>query len=1239
MNSSALLRQVEAGDAPFFQFLRFLLLAGGILFLALLSLLPLPWPQQFVFGGITVALVLWLDRSSGSYLVTLTLLLLSTFSTLRYGYWRIHTTERFLIGSKTSLIDAVFILLLLFAETYAAITLFLCSLQTLWPLRRTPVALPDDPALWPAVDLLIPTADESFSQVRFTALAASNVDWPDGKLNVWILDDGNRPEFRSFAEEAGIGYITSPGNQDGRAGSLNCAINRLSAPYVAIFDCDHVPTRSVLQITLGWFLRDSKLGILQTPHHLDPPDRNPDQFRINPSEGGFLSSTAQDGNDFWNATFFCGSCAILRRTALDQIGGIATGTLTEGAHTSLRMQRKGWSAAFINIPQAAGPAIGSLSEHIGRRVRWARGMVQILRLDNPLFARGLSWAQRLCCFNAMTHFLYALPRLVFLTAPLLCLLFGRVNIPGYWAAIVAYALPHLVLSGIASSRIQGRHRLSLWNEIHETVLAPWILFPTLLSFLKPRAAESHEKPNTSVIDHSYFDRRTARPFLFLIAVNVLGILFAIPRLWQFPGATRAFPLNLLAAMHDGPHTGIIVLNLLWACYNLVILGVATSFAWESRQRRIAVRIAMTVPANVHFAGGSILHGVTSDLSTGGLMIRVDQPFTAAVGDSIQITLPVLDHAETLPATLVDVSGNILRAQFDALTLDQEEGLAIVLYSRADTWLAWAETREPESTLTVLLRTVNLALHGLRHAFSGSGKHEAQQKDRRPGKLATSIVPLVLVAVLVATQSLAAQQPSLGKPSAARVAALKIIPDLAANPTDIPDPTQTQIPDDLSLLPTPFLAERTDPHPTIQIVFLAPPSSKALEAAGIVSSWFGILANKRSVHFPVVLGAIPAGNAVILTENRASLPHSLALAASSGTIAMRTNPADPSSKLLILAADSPDGVLAAAKTLALEANLLKGSTTRISSVPLPDAQQQPATKTRWFTREQTPALPNLEIFATSGYPFTRKPNLEGAAIVLPDAPSAEEIELYLTIMGRFGAHTAHPSIGVSVTNPAGMTSDAANDYLVLGTVDDQPVVNRLNPSLPVSIDGSGLHVQDTQGFFAPFDHAWWKVRSLDRIQPSQLETAGGPPDALIEAIQWPRRSSRSVILILLHDKDAVPGLISALFKSSQSSDLSHDISQSVSVLDGSRFHSYRIGDDLYHPGSPSWSIGPDMFNPNRFNPNMLRPDILFADYPWLMVLFTFGIALSLALLLRSILRRKARARLQGDGWAIADNLSR
>ena len=150
----------------------------------------------------------------------------------------------------------------------------------------------------------------------------------------------------------------------------------------------------------------------------------------------------------------------------------------------------------------------------------------------------------------------------------------------------------------------------------------------------------------------------------------------------------------------------------------------------------------------------------------------------------------------------------------------------------------------------------------------------------------------------------------------------------------------------------------------------------------------------------------------------------------------------------------------------------------------------------------------------------------------------------------------------------MKSDRSKDYLVIGTVDDQPAISRLNSSLPVGVDGSGLHIQDTQGFFAQLQHAWWKVRSSDHVQSGQLETAGGLPDALIEGIEWPSGSNRSVVVIALRDKDVVPNFLSVFLKTSQSS----DISQSVSVLHGSRFVSYRIGNDVYRVGSLSlWNI--------------------------------------------------------------------
>ena len=87
--------------------------------------------------------------------------------------------------------------------------------------------------------------------VRYTALAAMNIDWPADKLNVYILDDGNREEFRAFAIEAGIGYMTRDDNLQAKAGNINNALKSLSAPYVAIFDSDHVPTRSFLQMTMG----------------------------------------------------------------------------------------------------------------------------------------------------------------------------------------------------------------------------------------------------------------------------------------------------------------------------------------------------------------------------------------------------------------------------------------------------------------------------------------------------------------------------------------------------------------------------------------------------------------------------------------------------------------------------------------------------------------------------------------------------------------------------------------------------------------------------------------------------------------------------------------------------------------------------------------------------------------------------------------------------------------------------
>jgi cellulose synthase (UDP-forming) len=652
--------------------------------LAFVALIPMTWQQQAFFGVLVVVAAFLIDRSKRGPAATMLLVLLCLCATTRYGYWRSATLWDYLHRpwAHVSVVAAVLMLILVGAEFYTFLILVLGFFQTIAPLKRPPLLMPDNPENWPVVDVLIPTFNESLDVVRYTVLAAQQMDWPAEKLNVVVLDDGGRSEFKEFAKQAGVGYIARTDHSHAKAGNLNNALRQCKGEFVTIFDCDHIPTRSFLQISIGWFLRDAKLAMLQTPHHFyspDPFERNLGKFRKVPNEGSLFYGIVQDANDLWNATFFCGSCAVLRRSSLDEVGGIAHETVTEDAHTSLRLQKAGWNTAYINLPQAAGLATETLVRHVKQRVRWARGMVQILRIDNPLFARGLTIAQRLCYFNATLHFLYALPRLVFLTAPLLYLFFGLSNVPGYWLAILAFAGPHLALSTIANSRIQGSKRFSFWNEIYETVLSPYILLPTLFALISPKSGSFNVTDKGGAQESGYFSLRLSLPFLFLLALNLAGLGMAIPRYLYW----------------DRGHSGTIAMNVFWVLFNVVILGVALAVCAEERQRRHAVRVPCAVPVVLQ-VGGEAVEGTTADLSTSGLAAEMGA--SLALGEELSIEFPEEESGERLRGKVVGTSQGRLRIQYAQLSLSQQQLLTRVLYSRADRWIAWDESYTKDHVL-------------------------------------------------------------------------------------------------------------------------------------------------------------------------------------------------------------------------------------------------------------------------------------------------------------------------------------------------------------------------------------------------------------------------------------------------------------------------------------------------------------------------------------------------------------
>ncbi|HED3855476.1 UDP-forming cellulose synthase catalytic subunit [Enterobacter soli] len=654
----------------------------------LVVITPMDSQKQYIFGLISIGL-LFLMGFSKKRSISVIMVVMSLLMSTRYMYFRLTQTLHF-----NSEIETILGMGLFLAEVYVWVLLLLNYLQTIWPLKREIVPLPDDMSLWPTVDVYIPTYNESLDVVRDTVLAAQCIDYPRDKMKIYLLDDGKRREFAVFAADVGVGYITRNDNSHAKAGNLNHAMKLTQGELITVFDCDHVATRIFLQATVGGFLKDPKLALVQTPHYFyspDPFERNLSVGRNIPNEGTLFYGPIQQGNDNWNATFFCGSCAVIRRSALEEIGGFAVETVTEDAHTALKMQRLGWKSAFLDIPLAAGLATERLVLHVIQRTRWARGMTQIFRLDNPLFGRGLTIQQRLCYLSAMLYYQFALPRIAFLTAPLAYLLFNLNIIHSSASLVFAYALPHLFLAIYINSRMNGRYRYSFWGEIYDLVLAFHLVLPTVVTMFFPKRGKFNVTDKGALLDVGYFDFRVVRPHLVIAILLGIGVI---------AGIVRAFA-------HDyyGVDPRVIALNVGWGLYSLIFLLAAIAVARETRQTRKTIRIDVTIPVLIHYASGISSRSQTADLSMGGC--RIELPDDRHLTDEIEeIELLLQSGAISIPVTVVTTDERYIRLMFDDIPLSRRRELVRVVLARADAWIQPPKPQDnPFRSLATIVRCV------------------------------------------------------------------------------------------------------------------------------------------------------------------------------------------------------------------------------------------------------------------------------------------------------------------------------------------------------------------------------------------------------------------------------------------------------------------------------------------------------------------------------------------------------
>jgi cellulose synthase (UDP-forming) len=334
----------------------------------------------------------------------------------------------------------------------------------------------------------------------------------------------------------------------------------------------------------------------------------------------------------------------------------------------------------------------------------------------------------------MAHFLYALPRLVFLFAPLVYLLLGRTIIPGYWVAILAYALPHLVLASLTNSRIQGRHRHSFWNEIYEAVLAPYILAPTLLALINPKLGKFNVTDKGRTLSKTQFDRRIATPTRWMLLFNLVGI--------------AAVPYRLLVA--DPEHPGAVIMNLIWVVFNIVILGVAAAVAHEQKQRRESVRIEAKIRVRVRLPDGRQIDGMTKDMSVGGASIATPADARFIDGDKVKVAFPEIagdEHSE-IDAQVVGLRSGEVRLAFLLPTIPEQVTLTLALYSRADAWIDTLESKELDRPLLSLWRVIRLSGYGLYQLCRSAFPERAAKVNIAPAQTLT----LILAALILGASS-------------------------------------------------------------------------------------------------------------------------------------------------------------------------------------------------------------------------------------------------------------------------------------------------------------------------------------------------------------------------------------------------------------------------------------------------------------------------------------------------------
>ncbi|HEX8674097.1 MAG TPA: glycosyltransferase [Longimicrobium sp.] len=525
---------------------------------------------------------------------------------------------------------------LVLAETWGLLTAFI-MVHSVWRLKhRDPVTPPEGLS----ADVFITSFDEPLEVIRRTCVGARAIRYPH---RTYILDDGKRDEVKAMAAQLGIGYLRREDNAHAKSGNLNHALKHTRGDFVLQLDADHVPLPHILDRLLGFF-EDPKLAFVQAPQDF----YNTDGFTYDVNESWqriweeqrLFFSVIQPGKDSINGAFFCGSCAVFRREALESIGGFGTHSITEDIETSLLLHAAGWRSAYYGESLAYGLAAGSATAFHVQHLRWGQGAMQVLRRFNPLSHPGLTLSQRVSYFGSLTAYVGGVQKLVFYCAPLVFFLTGALPIKAVDREFLLRFLPFLLLSFILSDLV-SRGTANTWMSERYQMAKFWTYTRAVASVLWPRPLRFTVTPKGP--GHVPF--RTYAPQVVLMVTTLVALAWA----------TMAHRNGWVQYGVDGWASTAFRVNLLWASLNFILAASVIGLSLRVRQQRGDHRfrdqfpITLRTPAGANGKPRSWI-ALTEDLNPTGIAFRMPERLPA--GSELRMKLPLTTGSVTVRGKVV-----------------------------------------------------------------------------------------------------------------------------------------------------------------------------------------------------------------------------------------------------------------------------------------------------------------------------------------------------------------------------------------------------------------------------------------------------------------------------------------------------------------------------------------------------------------------------------------------------------